>query len=101
MNYYSLRNLAIGLAVVSATMSTPQAADIGMPLLTERPSELTSAKPDIPSQPRNLVEKSNLKGAQGPIRTDFSNSTAKADAEALRLDLQAGRYPMNETVAIP
>lgn len=110
MKYHSVLNsfcnLVIGFAGVSATMNAPQAADIGMPLLSAGSAKIVAVQPQIPAStlqvPGYLTEKSrNAKGAQGPIRIDFSDPTAKADAEGLRRDLQMNRYPMNNSVGIP
>lgn len=99
-------NLVIGFVGISATVSAPQAADIGMPVLTKGSASTMAVNPQISASaldmPSHLNEKSrNAKGPQGPIRTDFSDQTAKADAETLRRDLQMNRYPMSNRIGIP
>lgn len=97
--FYSL----VMFAGLAATVSAPQAADIGMPVL-ESPVNTVAVQPQRAAVPTHQNEESrNVNGAQGPIRTDdFSDEKqAKADAEMLRRDLQMNRYPMDSGVGIP
>lgn len=102
----SFCKLMIGFASVSAMVSSSQAADIGMPTLAKGSVSTMAMQPQMNASseqvPRYLTGDSrSIKGAQGPIRTDYLNQTSSANAEALRLDLQMNRYPMNNSVSIP
>lgn len=110
MKHHSVLNsfcrLAIGFAGLAATVSAPQAADIGMPVLGKWSAQTVTVQPQTPASAApapsgRSMENRNAKGPQGPIRTDFSDQTARADPETLRRDLQMNRYPMNNKVGIP
>lgn len=109
MKYHSKLNsfygLVIGFAGLAATVSAPQAADIGMAVQDKWTATTMTAQPQTPASAASLPRSPNAgirnaKGPQGPIRTDFSDQ-AVADTETLRRDLQANRYPMNSSVGIP
>lgn len=88
----------VGFAGISATISSVQAADIGMPLL-ENSQLQTPAK----SKSMTLGNSATpSKGAQGPIRTEeFSDQKPKVDSEMVRRDLESQRYPMSNSAGIP
>lgn len=108
MKYHSMLNsfcsLAIGFVGMTATVSAPQAADIGM-AVQEWTATTMTARSQTPASAVPLsnalnVENRKAKGLRGPIRTDFSDQAA-TDTETLRRDLQMNRYPMNNRVGIP
>lgn len=89
--------LVIGVTGLTATVNASLAADIGMPQLTDSADAMSASAPQVQVY---LAEKSRkASGAQGPIRTDFSDQTNKPDAETLRSDGVA--YPPNEGVPMP
>lgn len=108
MKYHSKLNsfygLVLGFAGLAATVSAPQAADIGMAVQDKWTATTVTAQTQTPAAaplPSALNARNrNLKGHQGPIRTDFSDQ-AVADTETLRRDLQMNRYPMTSGVGIP
>lgn len=94
----------IGLAGISATTSSVQAADIGMPVL-DRMTVVQHSQAHPQDKSATLTLRSNAtpaKGAEGPIRTEtFSDQQAKVDSEMVRRDLALQRYPMSDSAGIP
>lgn len=109
MKHHSMLNsfcsLAIGLAGVTATVNAPWAADVGMPVLEKRSAKTMAVQPQrsmAATTARHPGDANrNVKGALGPIRRDYNDPMAGANAEMLRRDLRMGRYPSSNQASIP
>lgn len=90
-------SILVGFAGVPATIANVQAADIGMPVLTDSQVQSPAKSPTL-----ILRNATPAKGAQGPIRTEtFNDQKPKVDSEMVRRDLELQRYPMANNVGIP
>lgn len=98
LNSFCRSVFLIGFAGISATISSVQAADVGMVVLNDPPVQ-HSAK-----STSTILEDSTapLRGAQGPIRTEtFNDAKPMVDTQMVSHDLELQRYPISSEAAIP